>query len=657
MDAGTLYIMIPHPFRADLDILRRVGVSESMCEQLRGDADCRTNPRGLEGLVSLAAIDYAYDPEELICGCHIIAPTTTSSGDQWCIPMASSEVNDSDLGGQVRYADRFRTMSPEIANVLQGELRKRNSDPRFDVYVAGGSAAAAVSPSALAFSGDFDIYITRGSGLSEEEGPFVEGEWWAKVAEIADAIRHEYTTQRQGLPRPEFIVEVVKRGCVSFTITRKIQDRTTPNGCRDETIRVEIILRPYDCLSRLLHGFDIAAASVAYDGGRTFLTKMGAWAHACRCIFIIPEYSSPSYHHRLRKYHERGFALVIPAFQGPWVESRPVDLPCGLRLTPKEVVHGRVCYGGVTCRDPPISDYAGEVDFADDDFVTIKKNIMMFATRHTVTISTLIETRSAHAQQGTPFHEYATEGVPSLRTVLPPHVYREGIEALAKAAVTKRGVNVDILSRVFMLDHRQISMITSAVLEALDKDPGRQINISETLHPMVTAMVARYYEIPEQLEFWISKNPASQHTGSLNPQPVSLKLFLGEYFCGREPLPGDTPMTICLNLFQQRTLRLSMPYNEECPFCDERILGRLNVTTFSCRHACHFAMTSGGGCRGVIGMLEVLVREGGFRLNGLHCPICRAPASADPLRRPVTIPPPRLERNINIDLLSGNDEF
>ena len=633
-----------------------------MCERLRGDADCRTNPRGLEGLVGLAAIDYAYEPEEFIGGCHIIAPT--SSGDQWCIPMASSGANDSGLGDQDRYADRFRAMSPEIANVLRGELGKRNSDPRFNVYVAGGSAAAAVSPSALAFSGDFDIYITRGSGLSEEEGPFVEGEWWAKVAEIADAIRHEYTTQRQGIIRTEFIVEAVKRGCVSFTITRKIQDRTAPDSCRDETIRVEIILRPYDCLSRLLHGFDIAAASVAYDGGRTFLTKMGAWAHACRCIFIIPEYSSPSYHHRLRKYHERGFALVIPAFQGPWVESRSVDLPCGLRLTPKEVVHGRVCYGGVTCRDPPISDYAGEVastpwDGSWDDYVTSKKKIMMFATRNTVTITTPIDTRSAHAPQGTPFHEYATEGVPSLRTVLPPHVYREGIEALAKAAVTKRGVNVDILSRVFMLDHRQISMITSAVLEALDKDPGRQINISETLRPMAAAMVARYYETPERLEFWISKNPASQHTGSLNPQPVSLKLFLGEYFCGREPLPGDTPMTICLNLFQQRTLRLSMPYNEECPFCNERILGRPNVTTFSCRHACHFAMTSGGGCRGVIGMLEVLAREGGFRLNGLHCPICRAPASADPLRRPVTISPPRLRpvTIINIDLLSGNDEF
>lgn len=657
MDVDTLYIMASHVFRADLDLLKRVGVPESMRELLQGDANCRTNPRGPlpcgEGLVGLAAINDACDhPEDIICGCHVMAPmgTTTSPWDRWCIPMASSGTNNSGLGAQARYSARFASMSPEIARVLRGELGKRNSDPRFNVYVAGGSAAYVVSPSEHAFNGDFDIYITCGSGLSEE-GPFREGEWWAKVAEIADAIRREYKTGGQGIIRTESIVEVVKRGCVSFTITRTTQDRKV------ETLRVEIILRAYDCLSRLLHGFDIAAASVAYDGERTYLTKMSAWSHAHRGIFIIPECSSPSYCHRLQKYHGRGFALVIPAFLGPFVESRTVDLPCGLSLTPKEVVHGRVCYGEVICRAPPISDYAGGEALGDD---VCRNNIELFAARNTVTITSYTETRyPAHMpeNQGTPFHEYADEGVPSLRTVLPPHIYRGGIEALAKVAVTRKGVDIYLLSRVFKLDRRQISMVASAAIDALEKDAGCQIDISESLHPMVEAMVARYDKTPERLEFWISENPSSQHTGSLNPQPESLKEFLGKYFCGREPLPGDTPMTIPLQLLLRRSETLRT-YNDECVLCGESIEGwQPNVVTFGCRHAYHFATTPRGECRGVIGMIEVLIQEGS-RLNGLQCPICRTSVSAGPPQRPATTPPNAVAvTRINIDLLQGAEDF
>ena len=48
-------------------------------------------------------------------------------------------------------------------------------------------------------------------------------------------------------------------------------------------------------VSALLHGFDVPACCVAYDGRATVMTSLAAWAHANRVNPVNPAYRSTTY--------------------------------------------------------------------------------------------------------------------------------------------------------------------------------------------------------------------------------------------------------------------------------------------------------------------------------------------------------------------------
>ncbi|CAM9988820.1 unnamed protein product, partial [Sphacelaria rigidula] len=70
--------------------------------------------------------------------------------------------------------------------------------------------------------------------------------------------------------------------------------------------KVQIVLRLYKTLAEVLHGFDVDACSVGFDGHTVWATNRAARAICKQYNVVDLSRRSPSYEHRLFKYGKRG---------------------------------------------------------------------------------------------------------------------------------------------------------------------------------------------------------------------------------------------------------------------------------------------------------------------------------------------------------------
>lgn len=80
---------------------------------------------------------------------------------------------------------------------------------------------------------------------------------------------------------------------------------------------VQIILRSYSTISEVIHGFDIGAAQVAWDGLDVYMTSMGRVAYEQGVIVLNLTKRRGTYEARLQKYFNCGFNVVLPNLRIP----------------------------------------------------------------------------------------------------------------------------------------------------------------------------------------------------------------------------------------------------------------------------------------------------------------------------------------------------
>uniref|UniRef100_A0A7S3VV98 Uncharacterized protein n=2 Tax=Dunaliella tertiolecta TaxID=3047 RepID=A0A7S3VV98_DUNTE len=75
----------------------------------------------------------------------------------------------------------------------------------------------------------------------------------------------------------------------------------------------QIILRLYESPAQVVHGFDVDACRLLYDGRDVWATEAALRAWHCRFMLVEPLRQSPSYEHRLLKYSKRyGLRILVP---------------------------------------------------------------------------------------------------------------------------------------------------------------------------------------------------------------------------------------------------------------------------------------------------------------------------------------------------------
>jgi hypothetical protein len=511
--------------------------------------------------------------------------------------------------GQAEYSARFAAEFPAVAAIL----------PIAHVYVAGGAAAWPLGP-ATARAGDVDLFI---AGID----PADRAALWGKAAEVVGLLRRALAGGR-----PEGaadITETLTPGLI--TLTARYAHGTRRGH------KVQVILRAFPHISAILHGFDVPACCVAYDGRAARLTYLAAWAHAFRVNVVCPAYRSTTYERRLLKYFGRGYALALPHLRrGALAEGVPLRLP-HLVLRP-QAVQGLYATGTAELppgEAPPLSDYDPIEDdlwgYAENEWVQARSNLReLISGKGRYAVTALYECGQPGGETGLPLALYAT-AEPPFGEVLPRAAFDRMVAGAAGAVVHRGLINIAALSRIFRLNAAEISRFAAAVHEVLASRPDCRIDVSRALGRSRDALVAAYEATPAEVGWWIVDDPSRQYTASLNPRVEEPELWYGAALYGAAAPPSAEELTdTLLAAFEWR--RGGAVFGGPCAICQGPVVrGDANSVILACGHLFHW---SGG--RG--------------RCAGLHawasghdtCPTCRRGFDAPPPPPPALPPAPLL---------------
>jgi hypothetical protein len=207
------------------------------------------------------------------------------------IPFRSTVLQNSSkfhMVNESTFLSNFNTMFPGITNII-GSMNV--SEPC--VAACGGSVSRCLLNQSND-SSDVDLFIF---GVSEEDFRSKEGE----------------------------LLSHFKEGMSNLRVLSKIIEFEW------NKIKIQIIRRCYDNMPSIIHGFDISACSVAFDGREVFMTHRALFAYQHRMIIIDPELDrSKTYERRLAKYYNRGFSILL---QQCYIRGT------GIKIFPKMEIH------------------------------------------------------------------------------------------------------------------------------------------------------------------------------------------------------------------------------------------------------------------------------------------------------------------------------
>jgi len=524
--------------------------------------------------------------------------------------------------GQEAYCHRFETKFPEVDSILKSTT---------NVYAIGGSAAWPLGESSVVV-GDCDLFIV---GIEPADRVAL----WRKVAEVTRKIRHAFMGGLDGDNglRAVLISQTLSPGLVTLTV----QVRSVESNRKTCINKIQIILRAFPSVSSILHGFDIPACSIAYDGQKTYLTYLAAFTHTFRVIVVWPAYSSTTYSARLFKYFERGFALAFPHMRRrALVKGTPLHLP-RLILHPS-IVRGLFAVGTVElpAGEPTTGSDYGPTHVRGRYWSTepavwapMQINIRQLSSGQNRFIVRSVIKREFRQQRwgravgsesnkGIPFAKFTT-AEPMLADILPRERFEKLLDSASRATVDGRGlINSATLRDVFRLSATEISRFALAVSEALAHNPRCRLNMSPALAPFRAAVVAIYDATPPDIGWWIVTNPSRQdgslqHTVSLKPRFETPAEWYGAAYSAEGIISpsADEFIEALLGTLEGRQGAVDgrPVYDGMCPLCLEPLLGGVaNSTTLRCGHTFHLSTTS----EGCLGLLH-------WAVNQDNCPICR----------------------------------
>jgi hypothetical protein len=479
---------------------------------------------------------------------------------------------------QEEYTARFEAKLPEIAAVL------RETE---GVVVAGGAACMPFCGRYGEF-GDVDLFVC---GVEH-------GARWDKAHELAASLRAAFADAR-------CVTETLSPGVLTFRVYRS----------HGPALKVQLVLRLFATASSALHGFDVGACAVCFDGRVARMTRLAAFCIAHRVTVVHPPYRSPSYAHRLAKYFARGFALVFVGMRRGALE-RDAALALGgeLLVTPR-TVHGLLAFGEARAARGYASDYEPE----EHGFCARARlaHFAMLATNATLVAEGKTRFVVAGAQANGPTPRSARTVLPldrfavaepTFSDALPREAFERFVDATVRGAVTPRGlVNARSLKRVLGLDDAQIGRFAAAVASS-----SARVDATRALAPFRSALMAKYDAVPSSVDWWLVEDPTRPFTASTSPTPATPAEWYGDAATATlEPPTKDETIEALVARLGARAPRNGA--DGVCPLCYEA-LGDLNVVTLACGHSAHFGEST--GCLGLVAWANQT------------CPMCRAPFAA-----------------------------
>lgn len=185
----------------------------------------------------------------------------------------------------------------EVLYELYPIIKKINMS---NLLIAGGCVSNIVRNKN--HGGDIDFFIY---GLTEEEAVQKVQQWIADIA----AANKEYEETKKIENKENKDKSKIKK---LFNEYRIIRNNNTIVVDLDDELKLQLVFRLYTSISEILHGFDLGSSAIGFDGKTVYATTLGKFCHEHSCNIVDTTRRSTTYEHRLKKYFDRGFNIVLP---------------------------------------------------------------------------------------------------------------------------------------------------------------------------------------------------------------------------------------------------------------------------------------------------------------------------------------------------------
>jgi hypothetical protein len=182
------------------------------------------------------------------------------------------------------------------------------------IVVAGGAVSNALNPNLDQgqLPTDTDLFLY---GCDEEEANRLVTAIIHEVTDYFDRIDARRSRYPEADPFTESEGEVKSESSwnsLSCLVVKNQHAITIiPRSLHLRKHKVQIILRLYENIHQILAGFDVDSCAVAYDGMVVWSTQRSLQAFLTGYNLVDLSRRSPSYEHRLYKYHQRGFGILV----------------------------------------------------------------------------------------------------------------------------------------------------------------------------------------------------------------------------------------------------------------------------------------------------------------------------------------------------------
>jgi hypothetical protein len=417
------------------------------------------------------------------------------------------------------YNAEFTKLYPIVSEIL----------PIHNVSVCGGAAARPLTSGAsnnthsrpTNWSGsDVDMFV-HGIDASDEKA------LWATADTIMTRLRAQFTDAdiRYGN-------ETLVPGLI--TINARMP--------RSSIVRkYQIILRAFPSLTAILHGLDIPACCVSYDGITTRTTYLGAYAHVYQTNSVCPDYRSTTYEYRMEKYLKRGYAMAMPNFDAKFaLPGGRCELP-HMSLIVESCVSNLIT-GRIYIESTPMSDYdpttAHDRSAYDRSSYAYRMRkyfehwYPMAMPNYRTNVCKIARNCNAlsrticYTTYQSRVDMNATEAVSKLRCssyheILPLGTLMQSLDfAIMTGSIfgDARKVDRECLRNLLGMTDEEITEFELKIAELHGSQQSKRSNAAALLKKYSLRVVEAYNKLTAtKLEWWILADTSSQRTVSLNP--------------------------------------------------------------------------------------------------------------------------------------------
>ena len=395
---------------------------------------------------------------------------------------------------------------------------------KFDnILIAGGCVTGVLFQQHSFLENDVDIFIY---GLNQKQADM-------KVKQLIQQIYQSYKDDLLS----QYLKKINNEGMNRQSLTNEeiamvLAENPSINNIRNryclslefDNLKIQIIFRLYRSISEILHGFDLGSSAIGYDGKQVYFTSLSRFSYEYLSNIVDTTRRSTTYEHRLEKYYQRGFQIILPyldikklptrylKYRLPEVCQLPYFVFSYTGLQGNKIHLQKLIEWGPnvnhTDEEKPDSDYLpAEVDEYKVFYLNLKNLV----------------------KRGYDFYYYSERMNLDILTD-PPYITSSRVidfyDSIGKRIFNGSNFNAKIFSTYFSPE-----LIPDIVNQLFIEKNYKYLNqMIQKQKQLILNRLQKIREMNHSQINWITKNPGSQLTSSFNPIIADPADWYGDYY-------------------------------------------------------------------------------------------------------------------------------